>query len=156
MMYSAARIIKALRWMALGNKAQRRRVRLEAARIAASLFGDFPLGEDHKLWRKDKDFLNDYSRLSPGNPYSEERKFLLREFTKFAKGVAGSMAECGCYEGASAWFMAAEAPDVPLHLFDSFQGLSRPHASDEVMADADLPPWKAGDLLHPLRWRNGT
>lgn len=146
MMYSAARIIKALCWLLLGNEAQRQRVRLEGARIAASFFGDFPIGEHHKLWRKDKDFLDNYSRLSPGNPYSQERKFVLREFVKFTKGVAGCMAECGCYEGASAWFMAAEAPEVPLHLFDSFQGLSSLQASDEVRASASLPSWKVGDL----------
>lgn len=144
-MYSARRVLKSLRWLIAGNQAQRRRVRQEGARIAASLFGDFPIGEDNKLWRQDAAFLAAYRRLSPGNPYSEDRKFLLRELVRATKGLPGDMAECGCFRGASAWFIASERPESTLHLFDSFAGLSPPGREDAAPAD-DVRSWEGGDL----------
>lgn len=144
-MYTTRRILKGLGWLIWGNAAQRRRSRHECARIAASLFGDFPLGEDHKAWRDDDEFLSAYRRLSPGNPYSQERKYLLREFARHTRGIAGEMAECGCYEGASAYFMAEANPGVTLHLFDSFEGLSSPGELDAVDSSEQIP-WSRGDL----------
>jgi O-methyltransferase len=99
----------------------------------------------YKLWREDREFLALYKRLSPGNPYSQDRKFVLRQFAQYTKGLQGSMAECGCYQGASAYFMAMENPDVPLHLFDSYEGLSQPSRLD-VSSAADHRPWMQGDL----------
>jgi len=144
-MYSFKRIFKALAWLAAGSPAQKRRVRLELARVAAGIFGDHYVGEDYKLWRTDAGFLQEYKRLSPGNPYSQDRKYLLREIARAVKDIPGSIAECGCYEGASAFFMAGENPDVPLHLFDSFEGLSDPVDEDNAK-EPDILRWKRGDL----------
>lgn len=144
-MYSFKRIFRALAWLATGTPAQKRRVRLELARVSAGLFGDHYIGEDYKLWRTDADFLEHYRRLSPGNPYSQDRKFLLREIARAVRDIPGRIAECGCYEGATAFFMASENPDVPVHLFDSFEGLSDPVAEDNT-ADSDVFRWKRGDL----------
>jgi O-methyltransferase len=138
----------AFRWLMLGSAAQRRRVRQECARIAASFFGDFPISEDCKLWREDKDFLNEFKRLSPRSPYSQDRKFVLREFARFTRNVPGCIAECGCYQGASAFFMAKENPHVPLHLFDSFEGLSEPGQKD-VPQSGDHRPWEKMDMSAP-------
>jgi hypothetical protein len=131
-----------------GKPAQRRRVRLELARMSASLFGDHYLSEDYKLWREDADFLAKYNSLSPGNPYSQDRKYTLREFARQVKHVPGAMAECGCYEGATAWFMANELPEVPFYLFDSFAGLSEPGELDVTGSDAHFR-WKQGDMQSP-------
>ena len=131
-----------------GKPDQRRRIRLELARISASLFGDYYISEDYKLWREDDEFFKKYKSLSPGNPYSQDRKFTLREFARQVKNVQGDMAECGCYEGATAWFMANEYPDVPLHLFDSFAGLSEPSKFDLASSDSHFQ-WKSGDLRTP-------
>jgi len=79
------------------------------------LFGDHYLGDDFKLWRLDKQFLTSYARLSPHNTYSQERKYTLREFVRYTSSVEGVMAECGCYTGASAYFMA-DKPEYVLHL----------------------------------------
>lgn len=144
-MYSLARIGKAVAWFMFGKPMEKRRVRQELARVCASAFGDYYIGEDHKLWRKDKEFFARYQRLSPGNPYSQERKFLLRELVRSIKTIPGAMAECGCYQGCSAWFMANEKPDSALHLFDSFEGLSAPGGSDQT-TDDDVLEWKPGDL----------
>ena len=142
---SMSRYFKALCWFIAGSKSQRRRVRLECARIAASLFGDFPIGEDHKLWLKDKTFRKKFAELSPLSPYSEERKWTLREFASFVQNVPGSMAECGCFEGGSAYFLAQANPQVKLHLFDSFEGLSTPTEMDNPK-DETIPKWEQGDL----------
>lgn len=143
--HSPQKIIKAFYWLIFGNTAKRRRVRHEFARLAASMFGDFPVSEDHKLWREDQAFLKEYQKVSPGNPFSQERKFVLRELARFTRNVPGSMAECGCYQGASAFFLAKENPDVPLHLFDSFKGLSEP-ADRDINSHKDNLPWRKGDL----------
>ncbi len=144
-MYSGNRILKALRWLMLGNAVQRRRVMLECARISASAFGDFPLSDDYKLWRRDKAFIEKFKALSPGNRYSEDRKYTLREYVYLVRKVPGAMAECGCYEGASAWFMASALPDVPLYLFDSFAGLS-PLCEQDSCTEHDHFKWKEGDM----------
>lgn len=132
-------------WLCVGTSAQRRRVLQEFARISAAVFGDFPISEDNKLWRQDQNFLRQYNRLSPANPYSQDRKFVLREFVRFTQHVPGAMAECGCFEGASAWFMANELPDTPVYLFDSFEGLSQPSKNDIPLTDHSFS-WKTGDL----------
>ena len=144
-MYTIRRITLGLYRLLLGTAPQKRRIRQELARFSASLFGDFPISEDHKLWRSDKEFLSDYDHLSPLNPYSQDRKYTLREFARYTRKMAGSLAECGCYEGASAYFLAKENPDAEIHLFDSFEGLSTP-SSDDASHISDNPEWRQGDL----------
>jgi len=145
MYYHPLRIVKALYWVMFGSPAQKRRVQQECARLAASCFGDFPIGDDHKLWLEDKEFRKTFKRLSPISPYSEERKWILREFAKYVRDLPGSMAECGCYQGASAFFMAQENPDTLLHLFDSFKGLSDPQQID-MPKKKDRRAWRKGDM----------
>lgn len=137
---------KAIGWLIAGPPAQRRRVRQELASRSANLFGDFPLSEDHKAWREDLAFLADYARLSPANPFSQDRKFTLREFVRHTNTLPGAMAECGCYVGVSAFFMAQAAPDAKLYLFDSFSGLSDIESQDRVQG-GDVREWAAGDLV---------
>jgi hypothetical protein len=139
------RFIRAIKWLMTGTAAQRRRVRMEMARISAGLFGDFPLGDDYKAWREDKQFQIDYQRLSPGNPYSQDRKWAVREFVKLSNDLPGDMAECGCYEGATAFFMAQASSSGTLYLFDSFQGISSPEARDRHDR-SDVMGWSKGDL----------
>jgi hypothetical protein len=140
------KLLKAVWWLLFGVPSQKRRVRQECARLAAGLFGDFPISEDHKLWRTDTEFLTDYQRLSPANTYSQDRKFALREFARFTKNVPGAMAECGCYQGASAFFLAKERRTTPLHLFDSFEGLSELTERDKQSTATESFEWRAGDL----------
>lgn len=144
-MYSFTRLFRAFRWLFSGDPSQKRRVHQEMARIASGLFGDYYLGEDCKLWRTDQEFMHNYQRLCPENPYSQERKFMLRELVRASSALPGAMAECGCYEGASAWFIANECPDRSLHLFDSFEGLSEPGSEDNTGSN-DVREWRKGDL----------
>lgn len=139
------RFVRAIKWLMTGTSAQRRRVRMEMARVSAGLFGDFPLSEDYKVWREDKQFQIDYLRLSPGNPYSQDRKWTVREFVKLSNDLSGDMAECGCYEGATAFFMAQASISGTLYLFDSFQGISSPEERDRHDRP-DVMGWSKGDL----------
>lgn len=144
-MYSLNRTFKALRWALFGQPWQRRRVRHECARIAASLFGDYPVSDDYKLWREDRTFIKKFRELSPGNYYSEDRKYTLREWVRFTRPVPGCLAECGSYKGASAWFIANEMPDVPLYLFDAFSGLPDLESVDQTPSNTSQS-WQKGDF----------
>jgi predicted O-methyltransferase YrrM len=144
-MYSLKRIVQALIWLVFGDQAKKRRVKQECARIAANLFGDYPLSEDCKLWREDTEFLDKYRELSPGNPYSQDRKYILREMVRYTEAIPGDIAECGCFEGASAYFMALERQNIEIHLFDSFEGLSEVSEKD-ITTKNSVRNWKQGDL----------
>lgn len=145
MRLTVTRVAKALWWLAAGRPDQRRRVRHELAGRAAKLFGDFPIGDDHKLWRLDKEFLAEFKRLVPDYPYTEERKYLLRELARYTRGLPGCLAECGVYEGASAYFLAKARPDAVVHLFDRFEGLPAPGEEDAV-AMSQVFRWRRGDF----------
>lgn len=142
---TASRLGRAIKWLVAGNPAQRRRVRQELARVSAAAYGDFPISDDYKLWREDRQFLDDFNRMSPGNPYSQDRKWTLREYVKLSNALPGDLAECGCYVGTSAFFIAQASTHGKLYLFDSFQGLSDPDAIDSSSV-ANVMPWSAGDL----------
>jgi O-methyltransferase len=123
---------------------------LEAYALAEALFyavypGAF-LGESSKACWDDSDFVADYLRLCAGNRRSFERKYLVAELVKGLGHVAGDLAECGVYTGATAFFMlqACRAAGHPrsLHLFDSFEGLSAPESPDGAY-------WRGGDLAVP-------
>lgn len=120
-------------------------MRHECARLAASIFGDFPVSDDYKLWREDQEFLENFRRLSPDNYFSEDRKYALRELARSTKNMEGSIAECGCYEGASSWFIAEALPGVPFYIFDSFEGLSEPGKKD-LMQGNNYQNWNRGDM----------
>ena len=60
-----------------------------------------------------------------------QRLYNLAQMVELTKGVSGLVGECGCYRGLSAYllsrYLQAENPSydgAPLHVFDSFQGLS--------------------------------
>lgn len=144
-MLTFSRLMQGIKFLFKKNPAKWRRVRHECAHIAASIFGDFSLSEDQKLWRTDEQFLKQYKRLSPHNTYSQDRKFTLREFTRFVKDIPGELAECGCYQGASAFFMASVDESTTIHLFDSFEGLSEPTKNDNVNSP-EQNIWKKGSL----------
>jgi predicted O-methyltransferase YrrM len=145
MRLTARRIARGLWWLLAGRPDQRRRVRHELAGRAARLFGDFPIGDDHKLWRRDEEFLADFKRLVPDYPYTEERKYLLRELARYTRDLPGCLAECGVFEGASAYFLARARPDAVVHLFDRFEGLPLPGPEDAV-GDREVSRWQPGDF----------
>jgi O-methyltransferase len=139
------RAAKAFWQLLRGRPDERRRVRHRLAGMAAALLGGIPIGDDCKLWWRDEEFRKDFSRLSPDYSYTEERKYLLRELARYTRDLPGCLAEAGCYEGASAYFLAKARPDAVIHLFDRFEGLPAPGEEDAV-PDAEVFRWAPGDL----------
>lgn len=130
---------------------------LDAYNLAEALFYEaFPagfIGDFAKRCWGDQAFVADYLRLSPFNRRSFERKFAVSQLVMGLKNVPGDMAECGVYNGATAYFMARASTQVGtsrhLHLFDSFEGLSRPGPTDGSF-------WTAGGLAMPEHVARGN
>ncbi len=101
------------------------------------LFSDYGL-----VWLDDEGFFDYYRRFYTEEFRSADRKFFLKNLLNLVEPRAGDMAECGAYTGASAWLLAERAladGETHVHLFDSFEGLSRP-------GEADGSFWSRGDL----------
>lgn len=117
-------------------------------RIARELAPGAHLSERERSFFSDESFRADYERFDQANYRSYDRKFAMRSLARYAARLPGDMAECGVYRGGTAWFMAqalreSGRGDALLHLFDSFEGLSKPSAVDGAH-------WKEGDLAIPL------
>lgn len=101
------------------------------------------LGEHAKSFWRETRLTDACRRLCGDNRRSFERKFAIVNLLKLAWRIEGDVAECGVFEGATAWFLAdslrAAKVERTLHLFDSFDGLSAPGA-----VDGDY--WRRGSL----------
>ena len=143
-MFSSARLLKGIRSLILGPPAVRRRTLHEVSRIVSHQLGGHYVGDDYKLWLREEAFVRKFKQLSPHNYFSMERKFTLKEFAKNISNMEGAVAECGCYVGVSAWFMASEIGSSEFFLFDAFEGLPEPATHD--MSPNGVHQWRAGDL----------
>lgn len=104
------------------------------------------IGEDQKSFWREARLVEAYQRLCGANRRSYERKFALVNLLKLSLRTDGDVGECGVFEGATAWFMADSLREAnaerPIHLFDSFEGLSNP-----ASVDGDF--WRRGSLAAP-------
>lgn len=80
-------------------------------------------------WVGHPDFQTTYTgvdRLTAGSP---ERGYMLISLARYAKHLPGDFAECGVYQGGSALLLGRILQNMQktLYLFDSFQGLPKPH-----------------------------
>lgn len=117
-----------------------------AESMFATLYPEAIVGEIGKACWRDRRFLSDYDRLLPGNRRSFERKYVVAQLVEALRSIDGEMAECGVYNGSTAFFMAQASLESgrrrALHLFDSFEGLSEPDRVDGRF-------WSRGDLSIP-------
>ena len=101
------------------------------------------IGEDGKRFWHDERLLGIHKNLLSDNMRSYERKFAVYQLVKGLAPYSGDLAEVGTYTGATAYFMGLACKDRgrtrPMHLFDSFEGLSAP-------APEDGSVWREGDL----------
>jgi hypothetical protein len=81
-----------------------------------------------------------------------ERHYNLVQLLQMTEGVAGGIAECGCFRGLSSYMMCqylkredAAFRGHGVHLFDSFAGLSAPTAADDPGNVPDLDA-RAGEF----------
>lgn len=117
-----------------------------AEAFAVAIGAPVVFSEYGRSWQKDSHFRKEYMHLmDAGNWHSYDRKWMLRELLQGTRDIPGSIAECGVYKGASAYFLCkfAREVDCSVHLFDSFSGLSTP-------SDSDGDAWNAGDMAVDL------
>jgi hypothetical protein len=115
-------------------------------RCLTILYPKAKIGEDFKSFWNDTAFIEAYRALVGDNYRALERKYAVYNLLSSLHWLGGEIAECGTYNGSTAYFMALASQQSDrnrqIHLFDSFQGLSRPGAEDGSY-------WKAGDLACP-------
>ncbi len=97
----------------------------------------------------DDSFFNEYLiRFSELEGMNTDRRWMLYQLMRLIEDIPGDTAECGVYEGAGSYLIckinSLNRSFCRTHyLFDSFEGLSKPHESDGVY-------WTEGDLYSPL------
>jgi hypothetical protein len=100
----------------------------------ALLYPQAGIGEDQKSFWKDVAFSEAYRMLAGDNYRALERKYTVFNLVTSLYWVPGDMAECGAYNGGTAYFMALAAErsgrSCSMRLFDSFEGLPEPRAED--------------------------
>ncbi|MFQ5587972.1 MAG: TylF/MycF/NovP-related O-methyltransferase [Nitrospiria bacterium] len=113
-----------------------------AERISNKIYNRYKFSEFGRTFLYDKAFLQYYQRFeNTGNFHSLDRKYALDQLMKLTFSLEGETAECGVYKGASSYLICRNIAgrNKSHHIFDSFEGLSRPGAED-----GDY--WKKGDL----------
>jgi Macrocin-O-methyltransferase (TylF) len=112
-----------------------------------ALYPEAALGDDQKTYWHNKAFVLDFRRLCGKDRRTMERKYTVYQLIKSLFWLSGDLAECGTYNGGTAYFMALAGREVererPFHLFDSFAGLSPP-------IELDGTHWEAGALAIPM------
>ncbi len=126
--------------LARGDERLRYRI---AERVAHAVHPDAVLGEPGKRWlHQDTEFLDAYRRFYPdGLQRRAERLFALDQLMKQALIVDGDTAECGVWHGAASYMIMRHTAGTKRahHMFDSWEGLSKP-------GEHDGSHWHAGSL----------
>lgn len=124
--------IVALAKAALENTDEYRKF-VNAEKISGILYPKYKFSEYGRLFLEDTEFQAYYAKfMDANNWHSLDRKYVLREFLKQSDHVKGEFAECGVYQGATAYLLCAHGTKTQRHvyLFDSFQGISEPKEHD--------------------------
>lgn len=112
-------------------------------RLANMVNSKFHFTEYGQVWRDDTAFEKYYDELVGDEYHSIDRKYTVNQFLQLIKNIEGDTAECGAYEGATSYLICAfiqqHAQYKAHHIFDSFEGLSKPGKEDG-------DHWKAGNL----------
>lgn len=124
----------------LGSRDRDRRL-FALKMISDRLIPDYRLSWHQMDWWHDQDFNAFLDRFEERRGFNTHRKWTLWQLLRLTGSVEGDTAECGVFRGGSSWLICAAGRDRGRihHLFDSFEGLSRPGADDGSY-------WKPGDL----------
>ncbi|MEG3804948.1 TylF/MycF/NovP-related O-methyltransferase, partial [Aerococcus mictus] len=110
------------------------------AKIGAILYPHYRFKWPQMDWIHDEDFNAYLSRFDELNSWNSERRWLVWQLIRLTKDVEGDTAECGAFEGADSYLICkANDGKRQHHIFDSFEGLSRPDKSDGTY-------WQEGGL----------
>ncbi len=90
----------------LSNKEKEYASFVLAEKVSSVLYPKVRFSEYGRIWLEDKDFFGFYEKFhGTGNYHSADRKYFLLNLLKLADGLEGDLAECGVYQGASAWLI---------------------------------------------------
>lgn len=117
--------------------------------LAESFFNTFypkmKIQEFDNIMFEDKDFIKYYEKMVGNNYHSFDRKYNLKNLMNLVDNLEGEIAECGVFQGATAYLMAEKFSNNKIYLFDTFGGLSQPNEN------VDGNYWKEGDLSADLK-----
>jgi O-methyltransferase len=126
--------------------------RYEARYIILSkiaLINGFRLYNKYLQWHKDKEFLDIWKGFSESNNQIHERRFNLYYLAKSIQNISGDTVECGVFKGASSYLiLKTNSNKKKHHIFDSFQGLSKPIEKDKPKKK-NITQWGKNDLSYP-------
>ena len=132
----------------LFGEAKYRRSRYKRAKRIAQRF-DYEVYKPHLIWLQDGDYvkakLEAATREIVGIP--NDRCYVLLDLARTTRGIKGDIAECGVRHGKSSLFILSgigKGSGRKFHVFDSFEGLSEPGASDRDEAGDTV--WVHGEL----------
>lgn len=138
--------LRALTKAAFGTAEDRYEARYELLSVVADRMS-FRLYNRNLRWLRDEEFLNVWRGFPESGNRIHERRFNLYYLARSVRELPGDTAECGVFRGGGSYLIAraTEAEGRTHHIFDSFEGLSRPSREDAV-AFAHTFKWKENDL----------
>jgi hypothetical protein len=78
-------------------------------------------------WHEQEFYLHIYSHIEGRTVVSPDRCYILDRLAHYSANLPGQMAECGVYQGGTAYLLAnrlsSASPEKQLHLFDTFEGM---------------------------------
>lgn len=104
-----------------------------AEALARQVYPRYKFSEFGRLIDYDADFIEYYKRYcGTVNYHSLDRKYTLDQLMKLVLAVAGDTVECGAFRGASSYLICRRIAGSKKthHVFDSFEGLSKPGPED--------------------------
>ncbi len=95
-------------------------------------------------WWNDPGFNEYLIRFNEIDGMNTDRRWMLYQLMRLVRSVPGDTAECGVFNGAGSYIICKVSQAQGMHkrthhLFDSFEGLSKP-------AELDGKHWREGDL----------
>ena len=116
-------------------------------RFGRSVLPEYRFTWPQLAWGSNGSFNAYLKRFGEHEGYNMHRRWAVHQLLRLTGAVRGDTAECGVYQGAGSYLMAAAnrclGGNRLHHAFDSFSGLSAPSALDGNY-------WTAGDLSAPL------
>lgn len=142
--YIMFRSIKEKLTIAFGSEQEKRQARRGRVKRHVKRAG-LHLYQDHMLWSSQPYYVKAKGRVKGVQGIPDPRCFVLQSCLRSISEVHGDVAECGVRQGRSTLFMlTADLGKRHYHLFDSFEGLSKP--SEEDRDGKGNVHWAAGDL----------
>ncbi|AFL69156.1 TylF/MycF/NovP-related O-methyltransferase [Sulfurospirillum barnesii] len=111
-----------------------------AEKLFNVIYPKIKISEFGNIYYEDMEFQTYYRDFVGDNFHSYDRKFTLMNLLKIVTHLSGNYAECGVFQGATAYLIAnAMQNNEKLFLYDTFEGLSEPSQEDGIY-------WSKGDL----------